>query len=58
MPTTKAQQRATAKYTRNNYDQISVKFPKGTKQRIQSTGESLNGFINRAVEDRLKRQGE
>jgi len=57
MPTSKAQQRATAKYAKNNYDQVSVKLPKGTKQRIQSTGETLNSFINQAVDEKLKRQG-
>lgn len=49
----KAQQKATEKYAKENYDRILVKFPKGTKQQIQATGETVNGFINRAVAERL-----
>lgn len=57
MAVSKAHQRATAKYDKKAYDQILVKFPKGTKARIQSTGETVNGFINRAVDKELKNQG-
>lgn len=57
MAVSKAHQRATAKYDKKAYDQILVKFPKGTKEMIQMTGETVNGFINRAVEERLKNQG-
>ena len=49
----KAAQRATEKYDKKNYDRILVKFPKGTKQQIQATGETVNGFINKAVAERL-----
>ena len=54
MTVSKAQQKATEEYSKRNYDRILVKFPKGTKERIQSTGETVNGFINRAVEKELK----
>lgn len=54
----KAQQRATEKYAKENYDRILVKFPKGTKQQIQATGETVNGFINKAVAERLGKQAE
>lgn len=50
----KAAQKATEKYAKENYDRILVKFPKGTKEQIQATGETVNGFINKAVADRLK----
>lgn len=50
----KAAQKATEKYAKENYDRILVKFPKGTKEQIQGTGETVNGFINKAVADRLK----
>lgn len=33
-----AQKRATAKYEKENYDKILVRFPKGTKERILETG--------------------
>ena len=52
----KAAQRATEKYAKENYDRILVKFPKGTKEQIQSTGETVNGFINRAVAERLEQR--
>ena len=54
----KAAQKATEKYAKENYDRILVKFPKGTKERIQSTGETVNGFINKAVAEKLERQAE
>lgn len=54
----KAAQRATEKYAKENYDRILVKFPKGTKERIQATGETVNGFINKAVAERLEKQAE
>lgn len=54
----KAAQRATEKYAKENYDRILVKFPKGTKEQIQATGETVNGFINKAVAERLEKQAE
>lgn len=54
MAVSKAQQRATEKYSKVNYDRILVKFPKGTKERIQASGETVNGFINRAVAEKLE----
>lgn len=44
-----AQMRATEKYAKNNYDRILVKFPKGTKERIQATGQTVNGFIVKTI---------
>lgn len=42
-------------FIKNNYDRISVTMPKGTKERITATGESVNGFINRVVLLELER---
>ena len=46
MSISKAQQKATAKYVRQNYDRIEVKVPKGDKEVLQAhaqaQGESLN----------------
>ena len=42
-------------YIKNNFDRVSVTLPVGTKERIKSTGESINGFICRLVSDELKR---
>lgn len=55
MAVSEAQKRATAKYEREKYDKVLIRFPKGTKERIQSTGaESLNGFIIQCVLDALE----
>ena len=55
MPTTKAQQRAVSKYTKENYDEIKVRVPKGQKELIRAHAKdhddgSVNGFINRAID--------
>lgn len=59
MPTSKAQQRAVNKYVANNYDRVLVTMPKGEKDRIkahaESRGESVNGFIGRAISETMER---
>ncbi len=59
MAISKAQQRATANYVRKNYDRIEVKVTKGRKDILQThaaeRGESVNAFINRAIENQLQR---
>lgn len=42
-------------YIRNNFDRVSITLPKGTKERIKGTGESLNGYINRLILADLER---
>ena len=55
MPVTEAQKRATAKYEKENYDKVLVRFPKGTKERIQNAGaESVNGYIVKCVLNSLE----
>ncbi|MGN0600359.1 MAG: hypothetical protein ACI4JK_10745 [Oscillospiraceae bacterium] len=58
MATSKAQQKATAKYMKNNYDEIKTRVPKGKKSEIQAAaekqGESLNAYVIGAVERRMK----
>lgn len=51
-----AHMRATAKWEKQNYDKVLVRFPKGTKDRIIETGSTLNGFIVSAVNDKLERE--
>ena len=55
----KAQQKAVNKYVKNNYDRINVTFPKGQKEIITAAataaGESVNGYIKKAVDERIKR---
>lgn len=46
MAVSEAQKRATAKYEKENYDKILVRFPKGTKERISKvTNDSINSYI-------------
>lgn len=40
-------------YIKNNFERVSVTLPKGTKERIKATGQSVNGFINNAVMEAL-----
>lgn len=60
MATTKAQQRAVSKYMKENYDEIKVRVDKGRKDIIkahaESKGESVNAFINRAIEEAMERE--
>lgn len=60
MPASRAQQKAVAKYMKNNYDEIKVRVSKGKKESIQSyaasKGESLNAFINRAISETIERE--
>lgn len=59
MPASKAQQKAVNKYVKANYDLYQVKMPKGQKDTIKShaeaRGESVNGFINRAISETMER---
>lgn len=61
MPVSKAQQRATNKYKKSNYDRIELVVPKGKKEVIQAhaeaQGESVNGFIGRAIDEAMERDG-
>ena len=61
MATTKAQQKAVNKYRKNNYDLAQITMPKGKKDLIkahaESRGESVNAFINRAIDETMERDG-
>ena len=58
-PISKAQMKATAKYMKENYDEFKVRMPKGNKTQVQehiaSTGESMNAFISRAINETMGR---
>ena len=59
MPASKAQQKAVAKYMTANYDEIKVRVAKGQKDKIKAhvaeTGESVNAFVVRAIEETMTR---
>lgn len=51
-----AQIKATAKYEKNNYFKVLVRFKKADEERIRAAaGESINGFIVSAVLDKIER---
>lgn len=56
----KAQQKAVQKYVKKNYDRIELTVPKGQKDFISqlatTAGESVNGYIKKAVEERIQRE--
>lgn len=58
MPASKAQQKAVSKYMKKNYDVFQIRMPKGKKDKVkefaESKGESLNGFINRIIDEAIK----
>ena len=59
MPASKAQLRAVSKYMKENYDEIKVRVEKGQKDIIkahaEARGESVNGFIGRAIDETMER---
>lgn len=59
MAISKAQQKAVNKYVKDNYDRTLVTMPKGQKNVVkahaEARGESTNAFINRAINETIKR---
>ena len=59
MKRTEAIDKAIRKYESEKIDKILVRVPKGKKAVIQdyaaAHGESVNGFINRAVDEAMER---
>jgi hypothetical protein len=58
---TAAQKRAAEKYLKESVEDIRIRVPKGKKAALQShaagRGESLNGFVNRAIDETVERDG-
>ena len=59
MSRTEAEDRAIKKYEHEKIDRVLLRMPKGKKdiiqQHVQTTGESVNSFINRAVNEAIER---
>ena len=59
MAVSKAQQKAVTKYVKNKYDRFGLTMPKGKldtiKAHAEARGESVNGFINRAIDETMER---
>lgn len=52
----KAQQKATKEWERRNYDIISLRMPKGTKDRIKKVSNTVNGFVVSATLEKLEKE--
>lgn len=50
------------KWQAENCERISLVVPKGKKEKIkayaESKGESINGFVNRAIDEAMENEGE
>lgn len=59
-PYSEARKRANQKWDSANLDRISVVIPKGEKDKIkvhaERKGESLNGFVVRAIHETMERE--
>jgi predicted HicB family RNase H-like nuclease len=59
MPISEAQRRSVRKYNEKAYDRIELKVTKGKKAILQAhaadLGESLNKFVNRAIDETVER---
>ncbi len=62
MAYSEAGKRAVPKYIKNNYDNVTLRAPKRRKAELHAhaaeQGESLNGFIVRAVDEPIERGNE
>ena len=56
---TQAQNKATQKYIKANYDEIKIRLPKGKKEIIKNYAikhnESVNSFIKRIIDEAMER---
>ena len=55
----KAQQDCVNRYVSKNYDRLNIMVPKGKREQLknhaENQGESLNGFVNRAINETMER---
>lgn len=62
MPLTDAQRRANAKYDAKTYDRLTCKIKKSDtlllREHIAKRGESINGFLLRAIKETMARDDE
>ena len=62
MASSEAAKRAVKKYDQEKIDRIAMRVPKGKREVIQAhaqeQGESINSFLNRAVDETIERDQE
>jgi predicted HicB family RNase H-like nuclease len=60
MAYTEAGKKAVSKYMKSNYDNVTVRVPKGKKADISafatSKGKSINLFVNEAIDEKIERE--
>lgn len=60
MPVSQAQRKAAAKYLKNNYDHLNIRYPKEyietIKKKAEENGESIAGYVKRAIDDRIEKE--
>ena len=58
MPITDAQKRAHEKYFKENYQRLTISYPKDycekVKEAAQTAGESLAGYVKKAIDARME----
>jgi len=58
-PISEARKKANAKYNAKTYDRLEITVKKGRKAELKAyadkRGESLNGFVNRAIVETMER---
>ena len=61
-PVSKKQQACVNRYMSAHYDRINITVPKGKREVVkahaEACGESSNSFINRAIDEQMKRDNE
>lgn len=62
MAISESQRKAVAKYNAKAYDEIKIRVYKGEKEKIKAhaeqNGESINGFVNRAIGEAMQREAQ
>jgi hypothetical protein len=57
---TEAKKEGNKRWDAKNLDRLSIALPKGSKDEIKEhterTGESMNGFISRAIKETIERE--
>lgn len=61
MALTEARKKANDKYIKENYQRLPISYPKEfcqlVREAAEANGESLAGFVRKAIENRIRRNG-
>lgn len=62
MPLTEAQRRANDKYIKENYQKLSISYPReyceAVKAAAKEAGESLAGYVKKAIDTRMEAEAQ